>query len=177
MHRDIKPMNVLIDPKTKEISIIDWGLADLYYPMKQYSCKVSTMRYKAPELLIGYHFYDYGVDIWGIGCILAEMLFGHDFITGLVYEEVLESIAKIWSKKPILDFSEKYGIEILPSFMQKIDHCHSSGWDIWINGLKPELRNNDMIDLLKKLLEVDLGERITAREALSHPFFRPLFDQ
>ena len=52
MHRDIKPQNVLIDHITKDVFIIDWGLADFYLPNSKFNCRVSTRSYKSPELLI-----------------------------------------------------------------------------------------------------------------------------
>ena len=61
MHRDIKPQNILIDYQTKEVYIIDWGLADYYRPRiyifikltidEKYNVRVSTRNYKGPELL------------------------------------------------------------------------------------------------------------------------------
>ena len=61
MHRDIKPQNILIDIRTKEVYIIDWGLADYYKPRaitcgvscvdEKYNVRVSTRNYKGPELL------------------------------------------------------------------------------------------------------------------------------
>lgn len=53
MHRDIKGGNIMIDPKTRTAKLIDWGLADFYFPDKEYSFKVATKPYKGPELLIG----------------------------------------------------------------------------------------------------------------------------
>ena len=74
MHRDIKPQNILIDHTHKSLKVIDFSLADLYYPEKEYSTKVSSLYYKAPELLLGNVFYDYRVDIWSVGIILAGLV-------------------------------------------------------------------------------------------------------
>ena len=52
MHRDIKPQNIMVDLITKEVYIIDWGLADFYIPNHSLNCRVSTRSYKSPELLI-----------------------------------------------------------------------------------------------------------------------------
>ena len=71
MHRDIKPGNIIIGPDKLKATLIDFGLADLYYPETAYTTRVSTLRYKAPELLLNYQYYDYGIDIWGAGCVLA----------------------------------------------------------------------------------------------------------
>lgn len=74
MHRDIKPNNILINPKTKKATIIDWGLSEFYFPDNEYSTKVGARFYKAPELLVNYRKYNYSVDIWALGCVFAEML-------------------------------------------------------------------------------------------------------
>ena len=207
MHRDIKPGNVLIsknfidsendsqnnsyrshqnqsDGQTKrKITIIDWGLAELYYPMKRYSTRVATMRYKAPELLLGYPFYDYGVDIWGAGCIMLEMLFEFGFIKGSNNQQVLLSISKLWGQNRIQSYVKRYGLESSDTFIayQEIlaSHPEYSEYDSWAENvalkMRPSVRNSDAIDLLKKLLEIDHGERITARDALRHRFFLPFY--
>lgn len=74
MHRDIKPHNILIDHPKKTLKLIDFSLAELYYPEKEYSTRVSSLYYKAPELLLGNVFYDYRVDIWSAGVILAGLV-------------------------------------------------------------------------------------------------------
>ncbi len=52
MHRDVKPHNVMIDPATKTVKLIDWGLAEYYHRGKRYNVNVSTRNYKGPELLV-----------------------------------------------------------------------------------------------------------------------------
>lgn len=74
MHRDIKPFNVLINPTSKSLKIIDFGLSDYYIPGKENSEHVATLYYKAPELLFGNPWYDYRVDIWSAGMIMAGMV-------------------------------------------------------------------------------------------------------
>eukprot|EP00494_Astrolonche_serrata_P003528 UN03535 len=75
LHRDIKPQNIVIDPSKKIVKLIDWGLACFYEEGKEYNLRVGTRQYKAPELLMGNKRYDYSVDVWSYGCILAAMLF------------------------------------------------------------------------------------------------------
>jgi casein kinase II subunit alpha len=74
MHRDVKPENLIISADRKSLKIIDWGLAELYFPRHRYNTRVSTLRYKAPELLLGYEYYDYGIDVWSAGCVFGELL-------------------------------------------------------------------------------------------------------
>jgi casein kinase II subunit alpha len=55
--------------------LIDLGLADFYRPNQRYNVRVASRHYKSPELLVGYELYDYAIDMWGVGCILAGLLF------------------------------------------------------------------------------------------------------
>lgn len=75
IHRDIKPGNVLIDPEKKIVRIADWGLADFYIPKKKFNVRVASRYFKGPELLVGMTHYDYQLDVWSTGCILAGMMF------------------------------------------------------------------------------------------------------
>lgn len=56
------------------MKIIDWGLADYYLPQREYNVRVASRYYKAPELLLNNHFYDYAIDIWSVGCWFAAMV-------------------------------------------------------------------------------------------------------
>lgn len=78
MHRDIKPFNIMIDHEKKIVRLIDWGLAEFYFPGKDYNTRVSSRYYKGPELLVDYQYYDYSLDIWGLGCLFAGLLFNRD---------------------------------------------------------------------------------------------------
>lgn len=93
MHRDIKPANVLIDHSRRQLKLIDWGLADFYFPGKEYPVRVATRFYKGPELLCDIRDYDYSLDIWGVGCMLAAFLFRKQvFFRG---EDELDQLVKI----------------------------------------------------------------------------------
>ena len=74
MHRDIKPLNILIDHPEKKIRIIDWGLAEFYFPGKEYNVRVASRYFKGPELLVDYIYYDYSLDIWSLGATFAGMV-------------------------------------------------------------------------------------------------------
>lgn len=78
MHRDIKPGNVLINHRKRHVKIADWGLADFYIPNKNYNVRVASRFFKAPELLVGMTEYDYQVDVWSVGCMLAGMVFARE---------------------------------------------------------------------------------------------------
>jgi serine/threonine protein kinase len=73
MHRDLKPQNLLID-KNGVIKLADFGLARAFgLPVKTYTHEVVTLWYRAPEILLGQKQYSTPVDMWSVGCIMAEM--------------------------------------------------------------------------------------------------------
>lgn len=76
-HRDIKPQNIVIDSRRRLLKIIDWGLAEYYSEGadSNFSPRVASKYYKAPELLLGIRRYDYSVDSWSAGCVFSQMLF------------------------------------------------------------------------------------------------------
>jgi len=78
MHRDVKPLNIVIDHDRKELRLIDWGLADFYIPEKEYNVRVASRYYKGPELLVDDKLYHYSLDIWSLGCTMAGMIFKID---------------------------------------------------------------------------------------------------
>jgi casein kinase II subunit alpha len=74
MHRDIKPFNIPINHSKKQLKIIDFGLAEYYFPSRENNTKVASTYYKAPEIYFGNSQYDYRVDIWAAGMIMAGMV-------------------------------------------------------------------------------------------------------
>ncbi len=64
--------------KNKLAKIADWGLADFYIPGKSYNVRVASRFFKAPELLVDMREYDYQIDIWSVGCMLAGMVFARE---------------------------------------------------------------------------------------------------
>ena len=82
IHRDIKLSNLLYNNKG-EIKLADFGLARLYsFPKRNMTAKVVTLWYRAPELLLGETSYTTGVDIWAVGCVLAELLLNRPLLAG-----------------------------------------------------------------------------------------------
>ena len=74
IHRDIKPQNVLFNPATNALKIIDLGLAEFYHADQAMSPRVASRYFKAPELLMETEFYNYSIDIWAAGIILASIV-------------------------------------------------------------------------------------------------------
>ena len=74
IHRDIKPHNIMIDHSQRKLRVIDWGLAEFYFPGREYNVRVASRYYKGPELLVNDQLYDYSLDIWSLGTMLAAMV-------------------------------------------------------------------------------------------------------
>ncbi|CAH1999168.1 unnamed protein product [Acanthoscelides obtectus] len=73
LHRDLKPQNLLVD-KEGHIKLADFGLSRSFsLPTRTYTHEVVTVWYRAPELLLGARMYCTGIDIWSLGCVMAEM--------------------------------------------------------------------------------------------------------
>lgn len=71
IHRDVKSGNIMVDPDKKQLRLIDWGLAEYYFPAKRLNVKVGTRNIKGPELLLGWPYYSYSLDMWATGCTFA----------------------------------------------------------------------------------------------------------
>lgn len=74
MHRDIKPHNVMIDHSSRKLRVIDWGLAEFFFPGREYNVRVASRYYKGPELLVNDQLYNYSLDMWSLGTMLAAMV-------------------------------------------------------------------------------------------------------
>ncbi|CAB4014640.1 Casein kinase II subunit alpha [Paramuricea clavata] len=159
MHRDVKPHNVMIDHEKKKLRLIDWGLAEFYHQNQEYNVRVASRYFKGPELLVDHQEYDYSLDMWSFGCMLASMLV---------------RIAKVLGTEELYDYIEKYHIELDPRFNDILGRHSRKRWERFIHSENEHLVSPEAIDLLDKLLHYDMQERLTAREAMDHPYFYPV---
>ncbi|KAI9809458.1 MAG: hypothetical protein M1827_006838 [Pycnora praestabilis] len=175
IHRDVKPSNVLLRSPSGPAYLADFGIAwsprdrSSEFPHQKIT-DVGTTSYRPPELLFGYAGYDCSLDLWAAGCVVAEVArFSNEtfFDSGDLGSELalVQSIFKSlgtptletwpeaakfpdWGKMSFYEFPPKPWDELLPQV--------------------PEIGR----DLISKLIRYESGERLTATEALKHPFLQ-----
>jgi casein kinase II subunit alpha len=175
MHHDVKPDNLLINHAEQKLRLIDWGLAEIYFLRQQYPTYVGTLRYRAPELTLNYRYYDYSVDmLWAAGVTFGEMLVRCPFFEGDNANDVLRNVSDLITSSRILEFTESYGIDVSDGFLCALSDREFPGWIDLMKTIKPEMNDSHAVDLFKRLLIVQPARRISAAEALAHPFFAPL---
>ncbi|KAK7291564.1 hypothetical protein RIF29_06809 [Crotalaria pallida] len=172
IHRDLKTSNVLLSNEG-HLKICDFGLSRQYgSPLKPYTPVVVTLWYRAPELLLGAKEYSTAIDMWSVGCIMAELISKEALFAGKTEVEQLDKIVrtlgtpdeKIWPGFSKLPGSKgKFAKQPFNTLRRKFRATS------FIGGL-PVLSELGY-DLLEKLLTYDPEKRITAEDALLHDWF------
>lgn len=172
MHRDVKPHNVMIDHKRRKLRLIDWGLAEFYHQDQEYNVRVASRYFKGPELLVDMQDYDYSLDLWSLGCMFAGMIFRKEpFFHGHDNQDQLVKIAKVLGTDDLYAYLDKYGLVLDPHMQQLFGNCPKKPFNRFVTAENKHLAHPTAIDFLSKLLVYDHQERVTAREAMCHPYF------
>lgn len=172
LHRDLKPQNLLINTNGV-LKICDFGLARGFgVPIRIYTNEVVTLWYRAPDILLGSKMYDTSVDIWSIGCIFAEMILGIPMFLGKNENEQLDRIFNLLgtpndNEYPWLKESPEWNGYINSETFKKYEKQD-------IRKIYPNINDNDSYDLLEKMIVFDPDKRISAEEALKHPYFNSI---
>lgn len=177
IHRDIKPNNILLKSAEEPSSAVlcDFGLARaglnrLALPMRM-TDYVVTRWYRPPELLLGCP-YDYAVDVWSLGCVLAECVIKVPLFPGKDYIQQLQLVI---AAIPVTGISF-----IVPNSSPSISHIREMAK--LFQGLTPlsQILHDlppDGLDVVTKLLAFEPSKRLTAKGALAHPFFAAARDE
>ena len=165
--------------------MIDWGLAEFYHKNQEYNVRVASRYFKGPELLIDYRTYDYSLDLWSLGCTFAGMIFLKEpFFHGkgkfIFYNQdnndQLVKIAKILGTEDLYKYLEKYQVTLSSHYDGILSRKKypKKTFNSFVTKENKEFANNEAIDLLEGLLKYDHQDRLTAKEAMNHPYFYPI---
>ncbi|KAJ8919047.1 hypothetical protein NQ315_016953 [Exocentrus adspersus] len=164
LHRDLKPQNLLVD-KEGHIKLADFGLSRSFsLPTRTYTHEVVTMWYRAPELLLGSKLYCTGIDIWSLGCIMAEMLIKRAIFPGDSEIDQLYKIFKVMGT-PTEDTWE--GVSQFPDYKPSFPIWHPIQLRDVIN-----FHNQEEEDFIKTMLMYDPSKRKTAKELLKSNYLK-----
>ncbi|NWH54170.1 MK15 kinase, partial [Fregata magnificens] len=172
IHRDQKPSNILLDADCF-VKLCDFGLARSLCQMNEDQGNpalteyVATRWYRAPEILLSARSYTKGVDMWSIGCILGELLLGKPLFPGTSTVNQIEQILRVIpapSPEDILAMQSDYRASVINRM--------SSRQRVTFEEILPSSTPLPALDLLKKLLVFNPDKRLTAEEALQHPYVK-----
>lgn len=173
IHRDLKPGNLGIDTKGRTLKILDWGLAEFYHPGVRINPQAGTRAYLSPEQMIKYPYLDYSTDIWSAGLVFGMMLLStHLVMPGEDTKAQLFNLAKLIGGQTVINLVGMLDMRMERDLMHNIRMVPKEGFDPIIAKAKEKGREcpPDALDLLQKMLTPDFRFRISAHEALSHPF-------
>ncbi|KAE8623311.1 hypothetical protein XENTR_v10005559 [Xenopus tropicalis] len=167
IHRDLKPGNLAVNEDC-ELKILDFGLAR--HADAEMTGYVVTRWYRAPEVILNWMHYNKTVDIWSVGCIMGEMLTGKTLFKGKDYLDQLTQILKV-TGVPGPEFIQKLEDMAAKKYIQSLPKIPKKEFSL----LFPNA-SDLAVDLLEKMLELDVEKRLTATEALEHPYFDEFHD-
>ena len=174
IHRDIKPHNVRIDREKRSLKLIDFGQSE-FYTGAPLNTRVAAQFFKAPELLIGDESYDFAVDMWAFGALLAGVVFkSQPFFAGKDSLDMFSKIAKVTGSEPLFSWIEGSSAKVddLEALKSVVGKHPTKDLSKLVSFKNEALATEEAIDLISKLLVVDPAQRLTAKAALEHPFFQ-----
>jgi len=158
IHRDLKPQNLLIDQNDGSLKLADIGLARAY---------CVPLWYRAPEVLLGSKEYAASLDIWSVGCIFAEMVTKRPLFPG---DSEIDQIFRIFRTLGTPGEEEWPGVTKLPDYKPTYPKWKKQS----LGGNNLPNMDPQGLELLRQMLIYQPSKRISAKEALKHPYFNQI---
>lgn len=171
IHRDLKPANIFVNTDCT-IILGDFGLARSFYQDSEnkdafldLTDYIATRWYRSPEILVKSNVYTTAMDMWAIGCVVGELLLGHPLLHGSSTVNQMELIIAATGEPTEADVDSL---------------CSPHSWGI-MDSLPAEIASEplserlrdydpDAVDLIERCIVFNPNKRLTAREALKHPY-------
>eukprot|EP00535_Pseudo-nitzschia_heimii_P008580 CAMPEP_0197176534 /NCGR_PEP_ID=MMETSP1423-20130617/2420_1 /TAXON_ID=476441 /ORGANISM="Pseudo-nitzschia heimii, Strain UNC1101" /LENGTH=469 /DNA_ID=CAMNT_0042625915 /DNA_START=325 /DNA_END=1734 /DNA_ORIENTATION=+ len=165
-HRDIKPQNLLVNPKNQQLKLCDFGSAKALVQGEPNVSYICSRYYRAPELIFGSTDYTTAIDIWSEGCVGAELLLGQPLFPGDSGVDQLVEIIKVLgtpTKEEIRSMNSNY-IEF------KFPQIKGCQWKKIFRNKTPD----EAMDFIAKTLAYTPSKRLGPLVGCGHPFFDEL---
>jgi len=187
LHRDLKPSNLLLNEECV-LKVADFGLARTVKEAQVADAEgsvltdyVATRWYRAPEIILGSTAYTKAVDMWAIGCIVAEMFTGKPLLAGSSTIDQLDKILDVCGKPDavaIKAMSSKFAATMIEQQMSKkqrpvtsYEHRRAQV-DELIRKSCPSV-DKHVVDIVTEMLDINPETRMTVEQALEHPWMKP----
>ncbi len=171
LHRDLKPSNILLNGNC-DLKICDFGLARVNpEEASQLTAYVATRWYRAPEIMLCWREYTRAVDMWSVGCILAEIVGRRPLFPGTDFLHQLQLVTDVIGTPSHSDIEAIKNENARQYVRANLLHKSRKRLQDIFPGIDPLLG-----DLLEKMLVFDPAKRITVEKALEHPYLAALHD-
>ena len=184
LHRDIKPANILLRNKG-EVKLADFGLSRFFEKRKNqwraYTNSVVTLWYRAPELLLSECYYKTSIDMWSVGCVMAELFTKQPLFKEQNAKKQVNAIFNLIGRPKEEELIRYYKINegnidfqtILESLMPESGEVIEFDKKlIELDKTKYLTECKPALDLIVGLLTFNVNKRLNAEQALNHEFFK-----
>jgi len=175
LHRDLKPHNLLIN-RYGELKLADFGLARAFaIPVKKLTHEVVTLWYRAPDVLLGNQQYGSAVDMWSVGCIFVEMMTGSPPFAETSELMQLKRIFSVMGTPSVQSWPSIVDLHAYEAMLRSSElmSTHYNAVPLQV-AFKRFANHPEALDLVQRMLRYDPASRISANDALGHPFFASL---